>query len=183
VVKRTGEDRIWTLANIITMSRMVGTLPLFYYLVTHQWRVAFWVFFVVAITDKLDGLAARLFSERTALGARLDPMVDYFMLGFITLGVLWTGPWWFRGVVVAASIRLLVMSRLVAQRRARGLPDLDVNHDGKVAMVAICFSLASFMLYQGGADRLFLGMGIGFIIVWAYFGLTSWRDYRAATGG
>jgi phosphatidylglycerophosphate synthase len=171
------EDRILTVPNVLTVLRIFGTFPLFYFILMGDWTTAFWIFFAVAMTDKLDGLAATLLDQRTRLGRKLDPTVDYFMLGFIAVGVMVAGPWWFRGLVLVQLARMIVMSRMALRRRLSKLEDIAVSRDGKIAMVATCSNIAAFMLYYGGSDRLFLGIGIAFFVVWVYFGSSSLAGY------
>ncbi|MEX0803598.1 MAG: CDP-alcohol phosphatidyltransferase family protein, partial [Candidatus Binatia bacterium] len=62
------------------------------------------------VTDFLDGLAARLMKQQTALGAYLDPIADKLMVitSFIMLGLIGGIPTWLAVVVVSRDI-LIVM--------------------------------------------------------------------------
>lgn len=69
-----------TLANQITILRIV-LIPVFVLLLVYGflgWSLV--VFLVAGITDALDGLIARLTGQRTSLGAWLDPMADKLLL-------------------------------------------------------------------------------------------------------
>jgi cardiolipin synthase (CMP-forming) len=69
-----------TIANFLTVLRLI-LIPVFvtalYY---QQFRWALAVFLVAAVTDGLDGLVARIFNQKTQLGAILDPMADKLLL-------------------------------------------------------------------------------------------------------
>jgi cardiolipin synthase len=68
--------RYLTLANQLTILRML-LIPVFVLFVVYdRLGAAFGTFLVAGITDALDGLAARRSGERTALGAWLDPAAD-----------------------------------------------------------------------------------------------------------
>ncbi len=69
-----------TLANQLTILRIM-LVPAFVLLLVYE-RVgtALLVFLVAGMTDALDGLAARLSGQRTSLGAWLDPMADKLLL-------------------------------------------------------------------------------------------------------
>lgn len=69
-----------TLANQITILRML-LIPAFVLLVVYQqlgWALA--VFLTAGITDALDGLIARLSDSKTSVGAWLDPMADKLLV-------------------------------------------------------------------------------------------------------
>ena len=69
-----------TLANQLTILRIV-LIPAFVLAVVYgHLGVALIVFGVAGITDALDGLIARRAGQRTSLGAWLDPMADKLLL-------------------------------------------------------------------------------------------------------
>jgi len=71
---------VLTLANQLTMFRMV-MIPLLITLLLsnlHGW--AFTVFVLAGITDALDGLIARRYKQSSRLGAFLDPMADKLLM-------------------------------------------------------------------------------------------------------
>ena len=76
-----------TLANQLTFLRLVA-VPFFILTVLDaRFGVALAIFIAAGVTDLLDGLIARVFQQRTALGAYLDPAADKLLLtaGFVLL--------------------------------------------------------------------------------------------------
>ncbi|HJQ98097.1 MAG TPA: CDP-alcohol phosphatidyltransferase family protein [Candidatus Polarisedimenticolaceae bacterium] len=76
-----------TLANQLTFLRLVA-VPFFILTVLDaRFGVALAIFIAAGVTDLLDGLIARVFKQRTALGAYLDPAADKLLLtaGFVLL--------------------------------------------------------------------------------------------------
>ena len=72
--------RYLTLANQITILRIM-LIPAFVLLIVYgHLGAALAVFLVAGITDALDGLIARLTSHPTSLGAWLDPVADKLLL-------------------------------------------------------------------------------------------------------
>jgi cardiolipin synthase len=72
--------RSLTLANQLTLLRII-LIPAFVLLVVYgDLGAALIVFLVAGITDALDGLIARLAGQGTSLGAWLDPMADKLLL-------------------------------------------------------------------------------------------------------
>ena len=79
-----------TLANQLTILRII-LIPGFVLLVVYGylgWALV--VFLTAGVTDALDGLIARRTGQRTALGAWLDPMADKLLL--VTTFVVLTLP-------------------------------------------------------------------------------------------
>ncbi len=69
-----------TLANQLTFLRLVA-VPFFILAVLEaRFGVALAIFVAAGVTDLLDGLIARVFQQRTALGAYLDPAADKLLL-------------------------------------------------------------------------------------------------------
>ncbi len=64
------------LPNFLTLIRIL-TIPFFLvFLAYHRYWEALILFIFGGVTDFLDGLAARLMHQQTALGAYLDPVAD-----------------------------------------------------------------------------------------------------------
>lgn len=73
-------ERFWTIANFFSILRVL-LIPLFLYLLIRQ-KVyeALVVFLVASTTDLLDGMAARLWHQRTKIGRLLDPAADKLLM-------------------------------------------------------------------------------------------------------
>ena len=79
-----------TVANQLTILRIV-LIPAFVLLVVYgELGAALLVFITAGVTDALDGLIARRADQRTSLGAWLDPMADKLLL--VTTFVVLTHP-------------------------------------------------------------------------------------------
>jgi cardiolipin synthase len=82
-------SRILTVPNMLTVFRMV-LIPVFVTLLFyHRFLWALAVFVLAGLTDGLDGLLARRFSQQSQLGTILDPIADKLMLvtAFIVLSM------------------------------------------------------------------------------------------------
>jgi len=117
---------IFTVANQLTILRL-GLAPLLVVLVlSHEHTWALVTFVVAAVTDLLDGLAARRGGQQTTLGAMLDPLADKVLMGssYICLtwapGLLCAIPVWltvvllFRDVVIVMAVAII---NLTGERR------------------------------------------------------------------
>jgi cardiolipin synthase (CMP-forming) len=78
--ERADAVRYLTLANQLTILRIM-LIPAFVLQVVYGYLGAALATFVIAgLTDALDGLIARRAGQRTSLGAWLDPMADKLLL-------------------------------------------------------------------------------------------------------
>jgi cardiolipin synthase len=98
------------LPNFLTLIRIL-TIPFFLVeLSAHRYFNALIVFIVGGVTDFLDGFAARLLKQQTALGAYLDPVADKLLVitSFVMLG--WEGgiPAWLAVIVVSRDLLIIV---------------------------------------------------------------------------
>jgi cardiolipin synthase len=98
------------LPNFLTLIRIL-TIPFFLvYLSYHRYGEALIIFIIGGVTDFLDGLAARLMNQQTALGAYLDPIADKLLVitSFIMLGLIDGIPEWLAVVVVSRDVLILI---------------------------------------------------------------------------
>jgi len=96
-------DAIWTIPNILTIMRILLT-PVFVMAYTSENFNLAWILFLIAgITDALDGFLARIWNQRTQLGAMLDPLADKALLvtSFICLAIKGWIPAWVAVLVVS----------------------------------------------------------------------------------
>ena len=72
------------------------------------WAVA--LFAAAAVTDILDGAAARSYGLVSRSGAYLDPIADKVLLSGVYLALAWTDsvPWWLVGVIFARDLYILL---------------------------------------------------------------------------
>jgi cardiolipin synthase (CMP-forming) len=99
-----------TIPNLLTLIRILLTPVMIWLLLDSRLNYALVVFFIAGLTDGLDGLIARLFHQKTKLGAYLDPLADKLLLvsSFILLGHLRLVPVWLSLVVVSRDVIILL---------------------------------------------------------------------------
>ncbi len=102
-----------TFSTFFTLLRIMLTPFIVAAMITHCWGLAFVLFIGAAITDVLDGTIARLFDQKTFLGACLDPIADkllilscFFTLAFVQ-SPLFIIPKWFFIVVLVRELVLI----------------------------------------------------------------------------
>jgi cardiolipin synthase len=102
-----------TVPNLLTFIRIFLTPYLVWLLLNNRIDHALVVFFVAGITDGLDGLIARMFHQKSKLGAYLDPLADKLLLvsSFVLLGHLRLIPSWL--VIIAVSRDAVILLGLM----------------------------------------------------------------------
>ncbi|WP_336986835.1 CDP-diacylglycerol--glycerol-3-phosphate 3-phosphatidyltransferase [Altererythrobacter aquiaggeris] len=80
---------MWSLPNILTMSRIVAIPLLVYLLWWPDWQFGYWLawglYALMAITDYFDGYLARASGAVSKLGQFLDPIADKLMIAAVIL--------------------------------------------------------------------------------------------------
>ena len=72
---------------------------------------ALYVFIIAGLTDAFDGLVARIWNQKSGIGAILDPLADKFLIitAFITLPIKrHTIPAWLSTIVISRDILILL---------------------------------------------------------------------------
>jgi cardiolipin synthase len=106
---------ILNLPNVLTLARVLLT-PLFIIcLIKGSNQGALLVFTLAGVTDGLDGLIARVFNQKTAIGSLLDPLADKFLLisAFVTLAIQDMAPAWLAVVVITREVVLIMIGIVI----------------------------------------------------------------------
>lgn len=144
--KRTGEDRIFTLPNAISLIRLL-MIPAFFiaYVAYHNVPVGVVLFVIAACTDWVDGMVARKTNTVTRVGQVLDPLVDRFLLIFGVIAVFVVGriPLWVMVLVFSRDIVLGVLTLKINEDTGEPLAVLYV---GKVATAFMMTAFAMLIL-------------------------------------
>ncbi len=85
-----------SLPNLLSILRIILTVPVVMTLLDRQYFLAMVLFFIAGITDALDGWIAKRYSFQTRLGSILDPIADKLLLvsSFMALYVIRLIPLW-----------------------------------------------------------------------------------------
>jgi cardiolipin synthase len=111
---------VLTVANLLTVFRLI-LIPVFVTALYYQrFTWALGVFFAAAVTDGLDGLAARSFNQKTQLGAILDPMADKLLLvtAFVVLSsprftLTAPIPFWLTAVAISRDVIIVLAAAVI----------------------------------------------------------------------
>ncbi len=172
--------QVFTLANQLTMLRML-LVPVFVLLTLYGelgWALLTFIF--AAVTDLLDGLAARATGGQTDLGAWLDPIADKLLIGatlvVLTLpniGLVNRLPLWLTITVLSRDVGILLTVAIV--NLAMGPRTFRPSPLGKVATAVFLLSCVVVMYFN------FRGYASGWVevAIWTSLVITiaSWVDY------
>lgn len=114
-------EPIFTVANQLTLLRML-LIPAFVLLVVYgQFGWALIVFLVAGATDAFDGIAARQAGQKTTLGAWLDPAADklllvttFVVLTLPNLGLVNRIPIWLTVLIISRDVGIVLTVAVVS---------------------------------------------------------------------
>lgn len=144
-----GQAPLLNIANALTCLRLL-LVPVFVAALFTEggtdtfWRlVAFAVFAVAALTDRLDGQLARSRGLVTSFGVLADPIADKALTGaaLIGLSVLGVVPWWVTIVILGREVGITVLRFVVIRRGV-----IPASRGGKAKTVAQTVAIGLFLL-------------------------------------
>ena len=112
------------------------------------WRiVAFIIFAVAVITDRIDGALARSYGMVTEFGTLADPIADKALIGaaLIGLSVLGDLPWWVTAVILVREVGVTLL-RLAVLRRGV----IPASRGGKLKTLVQAVAIGLFVLPLSG---------------------------------
>lgn len=94
----------------LTISRILLVPVFIIFIINDELTKALLVFIIAGLTDSIDGLIARLFNQKTQLGAYLDPVADKLLLmsAYIALSIKDIIPDWLSVIVVSRDVIILI---------------------------------------------------------------------------
>ena len=155
------------LPNAITISRILA-LPFCTYALFKNggddstWRIiSFSLFWIVGVTDFLDGKLARSRNTVTEFGKLLDPIADKALIGtaLISLSILHVLAWWVTIIILTREIGITVFRFAVIKDGV-----IPANRGGKVKTIVQNFAAGFYILPLGPSlfwfRELFMGTAL-----------------------
>jgi cardiolipin synthase (CMP-forming) len=177
-----------TLPNLITLLRILLTPVLVWLLLDHRMKQALLIFLIAGVSDALDGLIARVFHQKSKLGAYLDPLADKLLLvsSFILLGHMKKIPYWLVTITVSrdAIIVLGIVTLMLHQLRVEIKPLLLSKLNTLLQLLTIFVVLGSvyFSLPPWGLTLLFTFTAMSSIASGLHYILRGTRLWEAQRG-
>ena len=168
-IRRMTGNRIVNLPNLITMARFLLVIPFVYYFLKAELHISLLIFAVIALSDKLDGISARLMNQKTELGSGLDSFTDWTLI--ITTFVLLVMKNYIDVLWVAALVAPSLISGILKMIYAKKLRVVPVTFIARlsvgltyVAIIAIWIDF-KYKFYLLAATLVFVYMAmIGYVI-------------------
>ncbi|BBY48192.1 CDP-diacylglycerol--glycerol-3-phosphate 3-phosphatidyltransferase [Mycolicibacterium arabiense] len=113
------------------------------------WRlVAFAVFTVAVITDRIDGEIARAYGMVTEFGKLADPIADKALIGAALIGLSLLGdlPWWVTVVILVREIAVTLLRFAVIRTGV-----IPASRGGKLKTLVQAVAIGLFVLPLSGA--------------------------------
>ncbi|MCX6397748.1 MAG: CDP-diacylglycerol--glycerol-3-phosphate 3-phosphatidyltransferase [Propionibacteriales bacterium] len=138
----------WNVPNALTTLRIV-MFPFFGYALLHDggdnldWRwIAYGLFVVAMITDKIDGDLARKHNLITNFGKIADPIADKAITGmaFVGLSVIYPVMWWITVPVLVREWGVTIARLSIAKQVV-----MSANQSGKVKTMAQALALGGLI--------------------------------------
>lgn len=175
-------ERRITIPTLFTLVRVGATPLIVLAMITGLWNYAFFFFLFAAATDVIDGTLARIWNEKTFLGACLDPIADKFLLlsCFFTLAFVETPlfriPHWF--VLCVLSKELVQVAGAIGIYSVRGHLDVRPTKLGKlttfVQIIFIIWLFACYFFHWFPIKTYYSMLGIMLLLV----GASLWQYVR-----
>ena len=108
------------------------------------WQIMAWSsFFIVGMTDVLDGRIARKRNQISNFGIILDPIADkaFIATALIGLSILGKMPWWVTAVILIREIGVTILRFAVIKREV-----ISANRGGKLKSLLQNFSVGFYIL-------------------------------------
>lgn len=168
-------DRVWTVANLISMARLLLVPVVGVLIFSGHDLAAFITLAVAGISDYVDGWVARRFNQMSKLGRLLDPAADRLFIAITLIGMASRGliPWW---LVIVLGAREVLVGLTVPELGRRGFPGYPVHLAGKAGTMALMYAFPLLLL--AGIPNM-VG-SIAYVIGWA---AAMWGVYLYWTAG
>lgn len=151
--------------NLITLARLLSVPLIIWLVLSDAFPAALIVFALAGLSDAVDGFIAKRFDQRSALGAKLDPVADKVMLVslFVTLGLMHHLTAWIVILVVFRDIMIIggFMFWTALGQRIRSDPLIisKINTAAQIALILVTLVRLAFRVSDYGS-----GMALTYIV-------------------
>ncbi len=151
--------------NVLTISRVVLAVPVVLLTLARTRgasKVAFVAFGIAALTDGLDGFAARKMQLVSDAGKLWDPIADKILVlaSMTSLVIVGRFPAWAAAIIVVREIAVTAL-RVVADRRGRGF---GASIAGKAKTATQLIAVLLYILPADTVPRLLEGTVLGLAV-------------------
>jgi cardiolipin synthase len=154
-----------SIPNLITLARLLSVPLIIWLVLSDAFLAALIVFALAGLSDAVDGFIAKRFDQRSALGAKLDPVADKVMLVslFVTLGLMHHLTAWIVILVVFRDIMIIggFMFWTALGQRIRSDPLMisKINTAAQIGLILVTLVRLAFRVSDYG-----LGMTLTYLV-------------------
>ncbi|MCK4530338.1 MAG: CDP-alcohol phosphatidyltransferase family protein [Candidatus Marinimicrobia bacterium] len=118
VTQESDTTRYFTAANIISMARIVLTIPAVWFFSTDRWVWGLIILGICVVSDWLDGFVARKTHKVSDFGKFIDPVADKVVAaGMIVLMIIRMDfPLWFLIVLTVRDASIYTIKRIIYKK-------------------------------------------------------------------
>ena len=169
-------SRLAIIPNLICVARILLTLPILYYLINLEFRIALVLIMIAGFSDGLDGYLARHYGWTSRIGGLLDPLADKLLFVCVFAALTWIGlvPLWLFAVVICRDI--VIVAGAVAYEMLVAPVEPNPSKVGKlntVLALLYLFFVMTAQIYAWPPQVTILLCGAGVFVV----SLVSGLDY------
>ncbi|MEA2076569.1 MAG: CDP-alcohol phosphatidyltransferase family protein [Candidatus Marinimicrobia bacterium] len=119
VTRESDTTRYFTAANMISMARIVLTIPAIWLFATDRWVWGLIILGVCVISDWVDGFVARITHEVSDFGKFIDPLADKVVAAAMILLMIirMDFPIWFLTLLIVRDTSIYIMKRILYKRQ------------------------------------------------------------------
>ena len=174
---QTRQDRIMTLANAISVSRILLSIPLVLLLDSNKLWQAFVIIILIVLSDFIDGYVARQADEITNFGKLIDPVADKIcmMVVIIYLIIIYKLPFLLFFVTLAIRDTFLIIIGVYLMFSQEEV--FQSNISGKWFMGISALMMALFM-YQDPLNIPGYILWISYMISMSLFAFSTYEYIR-----
>lgn len=98
------------LPNLLSIIRILLVPVFIIYMLNNRMLESLVVFIIAVVSDALDGFIARVFHQKSNLGAHLDPLADKILLisAYVTLAIFKLIPSWLAVLTISRDVLILL---------------------------------------------------------------------------
>jgi cardiolipin synthase len=141
--------------NLISLLRLAAVPVVVWLILNDRIAAAMWLFVAAGVSDAIDGYLARIWHQRTRLGAYLDPLADKMLLVcvFVTLGHVGKMDNWLVILVVSRDVMIVggVLLLFLLDQRVEVSPSFVSKANTTVQIAFAALVLARHGLQLTGA--------------------------------
>ena len=160
--KKTG-IKVVNLPNLITLSRFLLIIPYCYYFLDKKFNFVIVLFSIITLSDKLDGVFARLMNQKTELGSSIDSFTDWTLINLTLFLLCLKGHlsyYWFFALVIPCFV-----SGTMKMYYAKQLKTVPVTPIAKLSVGMIYISIL-LLLFEIGFN---INFGLNELILTSNF--------------